>query len=231
MKKYLIVLLVFASLIMQSQNVIRKGVSRYIKGQIVLVDGTIKKGYINLPKRIVKQNIKFIESKDSEVEKIKTNNIDYYTVTSNLGKTYRFECHYLDLNKNATSHRVSKYKASFLVQTKGYITLYKTGTSYKIDNDGTVYVFAEAAAGTSASAAFIYYIKKKNVDYVEFFVYEGAGSILSPISRESLVSSMEKHLPGYPQLIKDVKTKKISKLDISFIIDSYNKFMKKKGVK
>jgi len=67
-KKHLVILLVFASLIIQSQNVIRKGGSRYIKGQMVLIDGSIKKGYINLPRRIVKQNIKFVESKGSKVD-------------------------------------------------------------------------------------------------------------------------------------------------------------------
>ena len=228
MKKQLVVLLVFASLIMQSQNVIRKGGSRYIKGQMVLIDGSIKKGYINLPRRIVKQNIKFVESKGSKVEKIKTKDLDYYTVTSSLGKTFRFECHYFDLKKYAKTHRITKYKASFLVISKGYVNLYKIGTSYKIDNKGTVYVFAEAEAGSTFTPPFEYYIKQKGVDYVEFFVYESAVSISSSISRKALVSSMKKFLYKYPQLIEDVRSKKISKLDIGFIIDSYNKFMEKK---
>jgi len=115
-----------------------------------------------------------------------------------------------------------------LVISKGYVNLYKIGTSYKIDNKGTVYVFAEAEAGSTFTPPFEYYIKQKGVDYVEFFVYESAVSISSSISRKALVSSMKKFLYKYPQLIEDVRSKKISKLNIGFIIDRHNKFMGKK---
>lgn len=212
-----------------SQSLIGIGGLKFLPGNVVMEDGSIKSGLIQIPKRPSSQKIKFKDSEKAAEQTVKIHDVKSFSVTSDLGEKHILESNYIDQSKKAGVKRITKFRIFLLVDTKGHANLYKVGDEFRTDKNGTLYLYSYNAGDGSGVANFRYYIKKQGSDYAEIFEYENPkNGILPDISRRSLVKSMEVHLSEYPELIDKIKNKKIDEMDLTDIFDQYNNFMARK---
>ncbi len=206
-----------------------KAGKKFVKCKLSLTDGSVKSGFIKVPKTALTVKLEFKEHLDAEVEEIKTLSVNSFTTYSDTGEEYNFECHFIDLKpKHVANLEQLKFKYTLLVAVKGHTTLYVTGNNYRTKKDGTVYVTSYNAGG-EINAHSIYYIKKPNILFAEQFIITKVAvmpsiSLNSP--RKQLIKAMQKHLPECPELIESIKNKEVEP-DLAIVIDLYNKFMSK----
>jgi len=170
--------------------------------------------------------VKFKESENAQKQVIKIHDIQSFTIASESGEQYTLESNYIDQSKNPGVKRVTKFRIFLLVNVKGFATLYKVGDEFRVDRNGTLYLFSYNAGDGSGTANFRYYIKKQGAEYAKLFTYENpVNGFLPDISRRSVVKAMEAHLPEYPELIEQVRSKEIRKIDLTDLFRRYNDFM------
>jgi hypothetical protein len=192
-------------------------------------DGTIKKGYVDIPTLDIVRKLKFKETEDGSITKLKINKINKVTVYSDDGQSNTFESVYIDLTFSPKKERISGYKVLMLVREKGYATLYIKGDKYKIRKDGSVDIVAYALESEGGVPVFRYYIRKKGKDYAAYFAYhtKNPGSIVIGIHGE-LKQGTRNYLSEYPKLVKEVENREYTHKNIPEIIEVYNEYMNNK---
>lgn len=200
--------------------------NKFQKGEIHFEDGTVKKGFVQVPKTDISMSIMFKESLESQEEKIKTITISSFTVYADNGEPTVFECVFADLSKNPNKQRVTKYKLSLMVFEKGYATLYMKGSKYKTLKDGTVEIVSYALQSEGGTPLFYYYLKKQDMDFaVQFDItHTQSRSIVIDFNKD-LKKNVAVYFKEYPDLVERVQNGKFSHKSVPELVQEYNNFM------
>lgn len=186
----------------------------YWEGEIMLKDGTLKKGYIQVPNTTKESIINFkTGSLSGTKEKFKRKEIDYIIVTSDKGFSYRFENIAVVWNLEGNkSMGTSLYLimgqnnyVTFYIETQQYITNSKTG---KID---FLYVYNQGQDFPSVT----YVMKKRGEEKARLLHTTG---IIGGLIRRAKV-----YLTETPELLKRIEEKELKIPDLPEIIETYIK--------
>lgn len=201
------------------------GGNKFLEGELVLEDGKVRKGYIQVPKTDIAMSISFKESLDAQEEKIKTLTISSFIVYSDNGQN-TFECVFADLSQNPSKQRIAKYKVTMLVLKKGYATLYIKGSKFKTNKDGTIDIVSYALESEGGTPRFFYYLKKQDMDYAAPFdiTYTQSKSFVIDFNK-NLIRNAETYLSENPELVERVKNGDFTHKNIPELIEIYNKHM------
>lgn len=185
----------------------------YWEGEIVLNDGTVKKGFIMVPHASREKSIDFKTSLKAKKEKIKRKEIATVKLTSDTGISYVYE--------NIPAIPTITGKASIgtsllLVQSKNsYATFYVESQTYKIDRKaGKIILFYEYVQG-SDFPSISYYIRKKDAPKASLLYTTG--------HLGGLKKGVRHHMTETPELIEKVENKEYKENDIPELISEYLK--------
>lgn len=194
----------------------------YQTGSIKYEDGTIKNGYVSIPKRVNQQNIYFKPEKNGSEEKISSNSLKSISVQSTDGKEYYFERQYYKMNPA----KQNKYRGWLYTVVKGYATLYLISDNYQIDKKGNVYVIDNVAFGKDLPT-YDYYLKKEHENAAIMFATTSTSSSMFGLNN-ILKKNAAKYLAENKELVEKIKNKDYTHRDVEGIISIYNTFMNEK---
>ncbi|MGJ8665132.1 MAG: hypothetical protein ACSHW7_02095 [Patiriisocius sp.] len=181
--------------------------NEYWQGQIKLVDGTIKEGFVRVPKSCREKKISFLKNEDSKREKIKSEDIEALLLTSNQGNSYLFEnVHWRYMFRNKTT----KKKLLLLVEAKNdFATFYKSSQYYFVNyTDGILDL-----AYNSNTGDINYLIRKNKNDFATHYYTRGqAGHFKKKIAE---------FLDEAPVTVKKVQDKELKREDRVEIVKQY----------
>ena len=192
----------------------------YLKGEILLSNGTIKTCLVKIPKAPSDRKIAFKSTVDGEKESIQVEDITSITVYSNSGKSYVLECLRLDLRPKAGKTKITKHKAILFLLNEGYAKLYAASNAYKVNQDGDVEVTHIYQQGADMPT-FNYYIKKEGEDVATYFCYTIPSSPMIGLQKV-LIHRCEIVLSDDQKLIERVKNEEFNNMQIPEIIQAYN---------
>jgi len=208
LKKYLFIFSFF--IILKSNSQIYLNHNPYWKGEIVLVDGTIKKGYIKVPHKVALSRILFKKSLEGKKEVLKRKMVKSVTVNSPNGKKFLYE---------TTSHSTVKSNHGYgnflmLVKAKNnYVTFYIASGSYKVDKKTDEILLYYQYNNMTDFPTVSWYIKKRNAKTANLFYIT---AYIGGFKR-----SARHHLTEDPVLLEKIETNQLT--DLNKIISTFIK--------
>lgn len=130
------------------------------EGEIKMEDGTIHKGYIQVPNNTSQKKVVYKTSLKGETLKVKRKKIDYVQVTSNTGKAYRYENIPVVMTIKGNSSLGTQL---LLVEAKNnYATFYIVHGVYKVNKrEGEIELLYRFRYGKDFPVT-SHYIRKRN---------------------------------------------------------------------
>ncbi len=204
--KYILIF-IFTPLFFFSQNI---NTNPYWEGQILLTNGTVKKGLVKVPNSKSVTGVSIKSSESGSAERIPEKEIQAVMVTSDTGKSYLFERMPIvtTLKGNASLGN------SFLMATNknDYVTFYILSSAYKVNKKtGTISTVAKGNAYNAP--AFYYFIRKKGKEKANLFY---ATNMIGGLNKSAKV-----HFTEIPDLIKRVKNREFKQKNIDDLIAAY----------
>lgn len=195
------------SIISYSQNI---NTNPFWEGEIKFNDGTIKKGFIQVPNNPSQVRVSFKKTKNGKNERVKKKDIKSVKVISKLGKVHDFEpvAVVLTIKGNA-----SLGKLLLLVSHKNdFAKFYISYGVYRVNNDGELYMRYRYNMSTDFPVL-AYYLKKR--DYKKARLFDAT----------SLARGLKKGAKAYltedPELLEKINNGDLKFGDMNEIIETY----------
>lgn len=184
----------------------------YWQGEIQMLDGTVKKGFIQVPNISGENKIAFKISKDGHDENVQRQSISSLKVVSETGNEYQYE----NVNVGGVkSDKKTKKMYLLFVQAKNeFVTFYVMSTYSANNKDGKIYLVDSYAQGKDFPT-FFHYIKKRDSEKANMFY---ATQQLGGIKKDAELNFAED-----PELVKKMKKGELGKKDIPEIISTFLK--------
>lgn len=188
----------------------------YWKGEIKLLDGTMKKGFVKVPNSSKEDYVAYRSSMNGDKETVKRKNIDYVKVSSESGNHYVYE----NIPAVMTIKGNSSIGTSLLLVAakNNYVTFYVQSGVYKVDKEkGEIYILDRYNYGKDLPIV-SYYIRKKSEEKAHMFAQTG-NNIIGLNGK--LKKSAKHNLAEVPGLVKKIEEKELRHTDIPEIIQQY----------
>lgn len=185
------------------------------QGTINYLNGDTKKGLVEITSDV----LKFKDNDDAKTIKIDNALIKSVVFISATGKKYVIE----RIKRQFRESSTGKYVWLQLLQQGGYYDLYVAGDGYSFDKEGNL-IATSSYVTNRTLPSFVYYIRKFDQENAVLF------SISSGIGTEKIFrNNCKKYLSDDAELMARIESKELEKTAVEFVIDSYNKFKKKKS--
>lgn len=208
------ILLICGAVLISSCGSILVNTNPYWEGEIGLIDGTVKTGYIMVPYSSTEKNIAFKPSLAGEKEMVQRKLIETVRVISENGKRYLYE--------NVPTGKTNKDDASqkkslFLVVAKNdYTTFYVVSEVYKVNKKNNEISIVDTYVQSRELPLFSYYIRKRGTLKANLFALTGQGSWIGLNSR--LKKSAKNHLTEDEDLVQKIANGELKHHDTPEII-------------
>lgn len=186
--------------------------AKFYKGTILLVDGNIINGYIELPEYPDDKKLKFRNEEKGKTEKIEIDLVSSFEILNDKKVTIKYLTIYLAEPKPFTKseHKFDNHKSWVKVVKEGKICLYTASAVYS-PGSGT--------GGFTSS-----YIKKENDKYA-YFIADGNGGFNINMNGFSV---LKKYLGSIfkkdcPKLVDLITNEDMNKKGYEYIIELYEK--------
>lgn len=221
-KLYKTVLLVLSFIFLMSCGSLIVNTNPYWQGEILLMDGTVKKGYIMVPNSPREISVAFKSSVTAEKETIKRKSIKSVNVVSENGSRYLYENVPL---VNSVKGNTSLGTALLLVVGKNdYVTFYVGSEIYKVNKKNKEIVPWDKYVQSQDFPTFPYYIRKKGKPKANNFAITGEG--WAGLNAR-LKKSAKYHLKEDENLTRKILEDELTHTDIPEIIKIYLKTTEK----
>lgn len=195
---------------------------RFQKGNISFFDGSVKEGFLMVPKTSTEEMLLFKANTNSENEKIRSELVASITVYSDNGKSYVFENRYVNLSKN----KLSKNRALILKISDGFANVYFAGNQYETNEQGDVIINYKYYVGRDLPT-FNYYLRKEGEENLSFFAMTSTSPSMLGLNK-ILKRNASELLFEDPKLVEQIQKGEFKHGDIIEIMEMYNKFMEDK---
>ncbi len=185
------------------------------QGTVNYLNGDIKKGLIKLKSDF----LKFKNNDYAKTSEIDCNLLKSVMFESVNGDKYTIE----RTNRQLGSSSRFRYGWLQLLQEGGYYNLYVSGDGYSFDKSGRL-ILTSSYVTNRTLPSFTYYIKKFDKEKTMYFC-ETSGLGTEHFFRKSCL----KYLSDNSELLAKIEKKELTKMDVQYVIDLYNKFKKKKS--
>jgi hypothetical protein len=191
----------------------------YNKAAVTYGNGTVKYGYVAIPKTCHQKEISFKTEKDAHVTDIESTVLSMISVYNADSSVYVFE----RVNYVVKPGDPPKKNGWLFVMAKGYATLYFKIDQYKIDKNGVLNFIADEVLPMN-------FVRKKNQNTAVLVAYTnpypGAGVMIGsnkPFEKYGPVIFAEDK-----ELVSQIKSGKYTSLDIEEVVKIYNQYMAEK---
>ncbi len=211
LKKYLFVFSFF--IIFTSHAQITIDSNPYWEGKIEMADGTMKEGYVKIPKHTAIRKVSFKKTLNTEKESIKRKKIKSVSIISPNGKGYLFEL--IPVNYSLKLQAAIS-KPLILVRGKNkYVTFYVASGNYEVDKKTNEIILVYRYKQGIDLPSTYWFIRKRGVKTANLLY----------MSRD--IAGFRKpamyHLAEDTALVKKIENKELGKKDIPEIINIYLK--------
>lgn len=208
--KSTLLLIAFFSLLSASAFCETMNPNQFWKGEIILNDDTIKKGFVQVPYDPGQSKVLFKLSESAKEEKIKKKDIKLVKVISNSGKIYEFETVQV---VNTIKGNSSIGSSLLLISDKNdYAKFYVSYGSYTIGENGEIYMLYRYLKGYDFPTLY-YYIKKRD--------FEKARLIHMTNNVRGFRKGANAYFNEDPKLLERINNKELRFKDIDEIIKIY----------
>lgn len=186
--------------------------AKFYKGTIFLMDGSSKKGAIELPDYPDDKKLKFRNEEDGKKEKIEIDLVKSFEILNDKNSIVKYITIYLAEPKPFTKaqFKIDDHKSWVKVVKEGKINLYSAYTVYS------------PASGTGGGSST--YIQKENDQYAYYIASDYGGFTINMNAfstlKKLIESIFEKDCPNLVQLLKK---EEMNKKGYEYIIELYEK--------
>lgn len=197
----------FLSINSYSQNI---NTNPFWEGEITLNDGTVKKGFVQVPNNPNLRAISFKDNKNGNIERVRKNTIKSLTVTSKSGNTYRFEpvAVVLTIKGNSSLGK----QMLFVTHKNDYVKFYISAGVYRVDDNGEIYMLYRYLQGKDFPTQ-AYYIKKRDFEKARLVHMTGFA--------RGFKKGANAYFTEDPELLLRINNNELEFSDINEIIEIY----------
>lgn len=188
----------------------------YWKGEITLIDGTIKTGQIMVPYSPSESYIAFRPAENGKKETFRRKEIQSITVSSPNGKKYYYEKVPIVMTFNGGK----SYSSVLLLVYKrnNYATIFRQSGVYEVDSKtNEIYSIYRYTYGKDVPSV-QYFINKRGEEKAYILCMSSPGMALL---NSKLRKSAALRLTENPELLRRIMDKELGHRDIEEIIDTY----------
>jgi len=151
----LITFLVFVSSNLEAQNI---NTNPFLEGEIRLNNGTVKKGFVQVPNSPKLRAVSLRQTKDGENERVRRRDIESIVVFSEAGNRYLFENVVIQWSPKIN---ITYGKSLLLVLGKNnFVTFYIEHGVYRVNKSGEIVMLYRVDAGRDFAST-NHYMKKR----------------------------------------------------------------------
>lgn len=203
---FVIVLAFFGSNLM-AQNI---NTNPFWEGEIRLNDGTVKKGFVQVPNNPKLRAVSLRQTKDGKNERVRRRDIESIVVFSEAGNRYVFETAVIQWSEKIN---ITYGKSLMLVLGKNnYATFYIEHGVYRVNSSGEIIMVYRVNAGRDFAST-NYYIKKRD--------YKNAIMLYTTNLAGGIRGRAKDLLTEDPVLLNRINERELRSRDILQIIQIY----------
>ena len=225
MKKKHCLLLILLLFIFSSNIKAQFIVNDFWQGEIIMVDGSVKKGFIKVPNKPDANNVSYKQTKDGRKESVESELIESINIISSKGAVYIFER--IATRKNPKKSKLSKRRFLLIYKKGSSATFYLLSTGYETDSKtGTITIVHTFVQGQDLPT-FTYFIRKKDQSFADILGLTSLSPTMFGLDK-TLKTRAKYVLADDPELVERIMKGEFKHTDIPSIIDIYLKEMDEK---
>jgi len=192
---------------------------KYYSGKLVLNNGVIKEGFVQVPKTAAQKKTNFKESLDSKVEKINSDDVFSLFLKVNnqnmeFHRTY-FKIIYGSIGKE--KEKLFKKKGWFyLNSTHKTMNCYIGGQQYKLNKKGELKIISSGLHGAQVN----YYFKRPNEKEITMISEYVSGAVILNLEKSFKVAA-NSYFKGSKKLLNKINNEEFKSIDVMSIYDHY----------